>query len=70
MTLEVDPAAVRLEVQGAQVTVHGKNGRKVPLVSEVVGLLSAQGVQFRNLRTEQPSLEDVFLNLTGQDMRE
>jgi ABC-2 type transport system ATP-binding protein len=60
----------RLEVQGAQVTVHGKNGRKVPLVSEVVGLLSAQGVQFRNLRTEQPSLEDVFLNLTGQDMRE
>jgi ABC-2 type transport system ATP-binding protein len=62
--------AVRLEVHGAQVTVHGKNGRKVPLVSEVVGLLSAQGVQFRNLRTEQPSLEDVFLNLTGQDMRE
>jgi ABC-2 type transport system ATP-binding protein len=62
--------AVRLEVQGAQVTVHGKNGRKVPLVSEVVGLLSAQGVQFRNLRTEQPSLEDVFLDLTGQDMRE
>ncbi len=62
--------AVRLEVHGAQVTVHGKNGRKVPLVSEVVGLLSAQGVQFRDLRTEQPTLEDVFLNLTGRDMRE
>jgi ABC-2 type transport system ATP-binding protein len=60
--------AGRLEVQGEQVTIHGKNGRKVPLVSEVVGLLSGQGVAFRDLRTEQPSLEDVFLSLTGSQM--
>jgi ABC-2 type transport system ATP-binding protein len=62
--------AVRLEVQGERVIVHGKNGRQVPLVSEVVGLLSAQGVRFRDLRTEQPTLEDVFLSLTGREMRE
>jgi ABC-2 type transport system ATP-binding protein len=61
---------VRLEVQGEQVTVHGKIGRKVSLVSEVVSLLTAQGVPFRDLRTEQPSLEDVFLSLTGRAMRE
>ena len=62
--------AVRLEVQGEQVIVHGKNGRKVPLVSEVVSLLTRQGIQFRDLRTEQPTLEDVFLSLTGREMRE
>jgi ABC-2 type transport system ATP-binding protein len=60
----------RLEVQGGQVTVHAQNGRKVPLVSEVVSLLSGQGVPFRDLRTEQPNLEDVFLSLTGREMRE
>jgi len=62
--------AVRLEVQGERVVVHGKNGRKVPLVSEVISLLTGQGVPFRDLRTEQPTLEDVFLSLTGREMRE
>jgi ABC-2 type transport system ATP-binding protein len=62
--------SVRLEVEGERVVIHSKNGRKVPLVSEVVGLLSAQGIPFRDLRTEQPSLEDVFLSLTGREMRE
>ena len=61
---------VRLEVQKERVIVHGKNHRQVPLVSEVVGLLSSQGIQFRDLRTEQPNLEDVFLSLTGHEIRE
>jgi ABC-2 type transport system ATP-binding protein len=61
---------VRLEVRGKQVVVHSKNGREVALVSEVVSLLSKQGIQFSDLRTEQPSLEDVFLSLTGREMRE
>jgi ABC-2 type transport system ATP-binding protein len=60
----------RIEVQGERVIVHGKNGRKVPLVSEVVNLLSGQGIQFSDLRTEQPTLEDVFLKLTGREIRE
>jgi ABC-2 type transport system ATP-binding protein len=62
--------AVRLEVQGEQVVVHARNGRKVPLVSEVVSLLAGQGIRFRDLRTEQPTLEDVFLSLTGRAMKE
>jgi ABC-2 type transport system ATP-binding protein len=62
--------AGRLEVQGERVVVHGKNGGKVPLVGEVVSLLTGQGVPFRDLRTEQPNLEDVFLSLTGREMRE
>jgi ABC-2 type transport system ATP-binding protein len=59
----------RLEVRGEQVVVHRKDGHKIPLVSEVVSLLTGQGVPFRDLRTEQPNLEDVFLSLTGCEMR-
>jgi ABC-2 type transport system ATP-binding protein len=70
-------SAARVEVQGERVVVHGKNGHQAPtegsrrgLVSEVVSLLTEQGIQFRDLRTEQPNLEDVFLSLTGREMRE
>ena len=64
------PGAVRLEVQGEQVTIHGRNGVQGSLVGDVVGQLTKHGVPFRDLRTEQPSLEDVFLNLTGRQIRE
>ena len=59
-----------VELQGKRVVVHGKDGRKVPLVSDVVGQLTNLGIQFRDLRTEQPTLEDVFLSLTGRKIRE
>ena len=59
-----------LEVQGEQVTVHGKKDAKIQLVNEVVNLLSEQHAPFRDLRTEQPNLEDVFLKLTGLEMKE
>jgi ABC-2 type transport system ATP-binding protein len=60
----------QVEVQGERVAICSRNGRKVPLVSEVVNQLSGQGVEFRDLRTEQPTLEDVFLSLTGREMRD
>jgi len=60
----------RVEVRDGWVTVHGKNGQPVALVSEVVRLLSKQGIQFRDLRTEQPTLEDVFLSLTGREIKD
>ena len=62
--------SVQIEVQGERVVIHRKSSRKVPLVSEVVSLLTKQGVPFLDLRTEQPTLEDVFLSLTGGKMRE
>ncbi len=61
---------VRLEKLGDQVVLHASNGRKVPLVSEVVNLLAEKGIRFHDLRTEQPNLEDVFLSLTGRGMRD
>jgi ABC-2 type transport system ATP-binding protein len=60
----------RLDVHGNQLTVYGDNRRRLPLVSEVVSLLGAQGIPFHDLRTAQPNLEDVFLSLTGRAMRE
>ena len=63
-------AAGRLEMQGERVIVHGSEERSEPLVSEVVSQLANAGIRFRDLRTEQPDLEDVFLKLTGRIMRE
>jgi ABC-2 type transport system ATP-binding protein len=63
------PHSVRLDVKDDRVTVRCINGRGTPLVSEVVNRLGELGVKFRDLRTEQPNLEDVFLGLTGRDMR-
>ena len=37
--------------------------------SSVVAALEDAGLDFRDLRTEQPNLEDVFLALTGREMR-
>jgi ABC-2 type transport system ATP-binding protein len=61
--------AGKVDVQGVRVVVHG-GSNKVPLVGEVVGQLTRLGVRFRDLRTEQPTLENVFLKLTGREMRE
>jgi ABC-2 type transport system ATP-binding protein len=59
----------RVERQGERVIVHG-NSNRVPLVSHVVDQLTRQAIQFRDLRSEQATLEDVFLKLTGREMRE
>ena len=61
--------SVLIEKQGELVTIHGSSNNG-PLVSEVVNHLAEHGVKFRDLRTEQATLEDVFLKLTGRQMRE
>jgi len=59
----------QLEIQGERVTVHGQTSQG-SLVYDVVSLLSRQNIRFRNLQTEQPTLEDVFLKLTGREMKD
>ncbi len=61
------PGVTRVEHIGERVVVYGKGEG---LVGGVIGLLEQAGMPFRDLRTEQPSLEDVFLALTGREMRE
>lgn len=65
--LRAVPGVVRVERIEERVVAYGQ---KDGLVSGVVDALEAGGVAFRNLRTEQPTLEDVFLALTGKEMRD
>jgi len=61
------PGVLRTEQIGERVVVYGQ---KEGLVSGVVSTLESVGIRFDNLRTEQPTLEDVFLALTGTKMRD
>ena len=61
------PQVQRIEQFGERVVVYGHGER---FASSVVYALEDAGVDFLDLRTEQPNLEDVFLSLTGQEMRE
>jgi len=65
--LRAAPGVVRVERIGERVVVYGQ---KDGLVSGVVNALETAGIRFENLRTEQPTLEDVFLALTGKEMRD
>ncbi|MGA9351030.1 MAG: ABC transporter ATP-binding protein [Anaerolineae bacterium] len=65
--LHAIPSVTRVEQIGERVVVYGQGDG---LVSGVVNALEAGGVRFRDLRTEQPTLEDVFLALTGREMRD
>jgi len=61
------PVVTRVERAAERVVVYGQADG---LVGGVVNALEDAGVRFGDLRTEQPSLEDVFLALTGREMRE
>jgi ABC-2 type transport system ATP-binding protein len=61
------PQVDRIERSGERVVVYGHGER---FASTVVTALEHAGIGFQDLRTEQPTLEDVFLALTGREMRE
>jgi ABC-2 type transport system ATP-binding protein len=65
--LDALPAGYRTEQTDGHLTVHGHGDR---FVSSVVYAVENAGVPFLDLRTVQPSLEDVFLALTGREMRD
>lgn len=55
----------RIEQIGDRVIVYGHGDE---LVEGVVSTLTKRSIRFRDLRTEQPNLEDVFLAITGREM--
>jgi len=61
------PGVTRVEAIGERIVVYGHGDK---LVVEVVNALTSSDIRFRDLRTEQPNLEDVFLTLTGHEMRD
>jgi ABC-2 type transport system ATP-binding protein len=50
------------------VALHTSASRDV--LPQVIECITAQGGQVRHLETAQPTLEDVFINLTGKTLRE
>jgi ABC-2 type transport system ATP-binding protein len=61
------PRVDRVEQIGERVVVYGSGER---FASSVVHGLETSSVDFRDLRTQDPTLEDVFLSLTGRRMQE
>jgi ABC-2 type transport system ATP-binding protein len=59
----------QLTIQGERVSIQGGTGQ-ASFVYDVVSLLAKHNIRFRSLRTEQPTLEDVFLKLTGREMKD
>ncbi len=57
----------RVERSGDAIIVHGEPDRSLAPILEV---LNGAGVAFHDLHTEQASLEDVFLALTGRQIRD
>lgn len=62
----------RVERDEQRVIVYGNplQPGHPPLIAEVANALAAGGIAFRELRMEEASLEDVFLQLTGRAMRD
>jgi len=61
------PGVTRVERIGERTLVYG---RKDGLIGRVVNTLEGARVPFNNIHAEQPTLEDVFLKLTGKEIRE
>ncbi len=66
-SLQALPDVIRVEQVGERVVAYGRGSA---LIGAVTSVLEQDGVRFRDMRTEQPTLEDVFLTLTGREMRE
>jgi ABC-2 type transport system ATP-binding protein len=65
--LQALAGVTRVDRDGGRVIVQGRGDG---LIGEVVNTLSANEFAFRDLRTEQATLEDVFLALTGKEIRD
>ncbi len=65
--LEGLAGVVRVRRTGDRVTVYGEGEG---FASSVVHAFEMTGLRFLDLRTEEPDLEDVFLEMTGREMRD
>jgi ABC-2 type transport system ATP-binding protein len=51
---------------GVEIQVHGRSG----LLPQVLGAAEAAGFEVADISVEEPSLETVFINLTGKELRD
>jgi ABC-2 type transport system ATP-binding protein len=64
--LEAVAGVSRVTWEGGEAVVHGRG----PILARVGGALAEHEIHPHDLRAEQPSLEDVFLALTGKQLRD
>ncbi|MFL5487161.1 MAG: ATP-binding cassette domain-containing protein [Gemmatimonadaceae bacterium] len=57
----------RAESAAATYTIHGAGD---DFVTDVINVIAREGIHVRGFRTEIPTLEDVFLKLTGHGIRD
>jgi ABC-2 type transport system ATP-binding protein len=60
-------AVERADGSGATYTIRGAGD---DFVTDVINIISREGIRVRGFRTEIPTLEDVFLKLTGHGIRD
>jgi ABC-2 type transport system ATP-binding protein len=51
-------------------SVHTLRGEGDDFVTDIISAIAASGIRVRGFRTESPTLEDVFLKLTGHGIRD
>ncbi len=51
-----------------QITIHSSNGEET--IAEIIQVLTSEKIQIQNVNVKDPSLEDVFIHLTGKSLRE
>jgi len=56
----------KYEKKDDKIIIYGRDNR---MVRDAVNVLVKNNIDFRDLKTEQPTLEDVFLALTGKEIR-
>jgi hypothetical protein len=56
----------RAEASAATYTIRGAGD----FVTDVINIIAREGIRVRGFRTEIPTLEDVFLKLTGHGIRD
>jgi ABC-2 type transport system ATP-binding protein len=66
-SLSRHPAVTRVERSNGHVIVYGHGDR---FASSVIHALEDAEIVFTDFRTEEPDLEDVFLSLTGKEIRQ
>lgn len=51
-----------------RITLHSINGDNT--IAEIIKILTAEKISIQNVNVQEPSLEDVFIHLTGKSLRE
>jgi ABC-2 type transport system ATP-binding protein len=66
------PGATGMELEGQRLVVRGRKAPsgEPPFISAVAQALARAGTAYADIRAEEPSLEDVFLKITGRAMRD